>query len=354
MALRLQAHRCAATAGVFIPVPQHPMTQDSAASELSALVHAAATLDSEITRRRKAHEHVSSGRAQKRSKNSRASVLELEALDLLKDCFTVKNNSVVAKDLTGVSVRSVAGGQRFDFPDAMLLASHGRATVWSGSHSAMPLDSAVADSAHVHLFWSKQFKWRNSGDTAVLCGPGGQETDRLKVEEVIEQRDEFCAAQSTTRIVHLGLRDELVVIENAGASTQELGGWSLMSETGKQRFCFGADDSVAPGGTVSISSGPRTPLRAQQHRAGTSTWLPPRASADGGVHGLIAWTRAYKWNCRGDTASLVNPAGQEVHRRCAMPCYKESRPSGSSDSEDQATQNSGQDDKGAGSTCIIS
>ena len=81
-------------------------------------------------------------------------------------------------------------------------------------------------------------------------------------------------------------------ITNGGDAELNLRGWILVSVTGNQRFTL-PDVKLAPGGTVTVTSG-------------------PNARDDPPSH--IQWTRRYIWNNDGDPGELYDASGKLVAR----------------------------------------
>ena len=159
--------------------------------------------------------------------------LSLEDLDLRQDCFTVTNNSPHARSLDGCSVKSAAGGQVFKFPrGTQLPGGGGRVTVWSGSKNKNKAKQSKRGGGRSDIFWTARYVWNDNGDTAILCGPGEKELDRLTAEIIFEQQTESVHAEGDDEsrvaapessvdsflfIANLDLLQERVTICNGGA-----------------------------------------------------------------------------------------------------------------------------------------
>lgn len=87
---------------------------------------------------------------------------------------------------------------------------------------------------------------------------------------------------------------ELVVVRNGGAAAVDLGGWGLKDESASHRFSFPAGFTLAAGASVTVHTG-----------CGTAT------ATD------LFWCNqgSAVWNNDGDTAFLLDPAGNVVDTR---------------------------------------
>ena len=83
-------------------------------------------------------------------------------------------------------------------------------------------------------------------------------------------------------------KPEIVVIENAGTSAQDMTGWKVEDRGSKNTFNFPAGFSLEPGSSVELVSG----------AAGVNTGE------------TIFWNNRTVWNNDGDTASLFDSSGQ--------------------------------------------
>lgn len=95
------------------------------------------------------------------------------------------------------------------------------------------------------------------------------------------------------RVAAVDLDAEWVEVWNGGREAVELTGWGLLSEQGNQRFSFPNGFVLAPGATVTITSGQAFADR------------PPL---------VLGWTERNVWNNSGDPAVLVDAEGREIHR----------------------------------------
>ena len=83
-------------------------------------------------------------------------------------------------------------------------------------------------------------------------------------------------------------KPEIVVIENAGTSAQDMTGWKVEDRGSKNTFNFPAGFSLEPGSSVELVSG----------------------AAGGNTGETIFWNNRTVWNNDGDTASLFDSSGQ--------------------------------------------
>lgn len=102
------------------------------------------------------------------------------------------------------------------------------------------------------------------------------------------------------RINSVDLVSDCVTVVNQTHEPMSLKGWTLISETGNQVFEFPENLVLEPGKRVTVWSG----AHAESHHA------PPEH---------LFWTRRYVWNNQGDTAILVNPAGEHVSTVTGVP-----------------------------------
>lgn len=91
----------------------------------------------------------------------------------------------------------------------------------------------------------------------------------------------------------VNLTAETVVIENRGAETVNISGWTLVSERGDQRFVFPTGTTITANSRITVVSGPNATSGA----------------------GRLVWTRSNIWNNDGDPAVLLDAEGMEVSRR---------------------------------------
>ena len=95
------------------------------------------------------------------------------------------------------------------------------------------------------------------------------------------------------RVAAVNLGAEWVEIWNGGPEAVDLTGWRLVSERGNQVFRFPDGFVLAPGATVTITSG-----QALEDRPAL----------------VLGWTRANVWSDSGDPAVLLDAEGHEIHR----------------------------------------
>lgn len=91
---------------------------------------------------------------------------------------------------------------------------------------------------------------------------------------------------------NLNLNDEWVEVRNEGPAPVDLTGWRIRDESASNRFDFPAGFTLGPGATVRIRSGCGTPTASELF------WCASGAAI---------------WNNSGDTAFLLDPAGNVVH-----------------------------------------
>jgi hypothetical protein len=95
-------------------------------------------------------------------------------------------------------------------------------------------------------------------------------------------------ASGTAAITALDCRGETVTVGNGGSSPVDLTGWTVHDEGAKHSFDFPGGYTLSPAASVTIRSG--GPAGA----------------------GELSWTSQPVWNNEGDTAYLVDPAGNVV------------------------------------------
>ncbi|NDI37226.1 thermonuclease family protein [Chengkuizengella sediminis] len=88
------------------------------------------------------------------------SPIQITELNLEEEYITIMNNDITDMDMTGWSVLSVQGDQRFDFPDSYTIKAGEAITIWSGDFSRGIWS--------VDLYWTEQNIWNNNGDPAQL------------------------------------------------------------------------------------------------------------------------------------------------------------------------------------------
>ena len=104
--------------------------------------------------------------------------------------------------------------------------------------------------------------------------------------------------------MQLDLLADSVVVKNHTDEPLDLGGWTVRSTIGVQKFVFPATFLVPPGKSATVWSGPE----AAQH-------------AEGDEFALV-WSRRYIWNNRGDEAILYDEEANEVAKvRCTAMDY---------------------------------
>ncbi|NDI33587.1 thermonuclease family protein [Chengkuizengella sediminis] len=88
------------------------------------------------------------------------SYIQITELNLEEEYITIKNSDNTDMDMTGWSVLSVQGDQRFDFPDSYTIKAGETITIWSGDFSRGVWSS--------DLYWTEKNIWNNNGDPAQL------------------------------------------------------------------------------------------------------------------------------------------------------------------------------------------
>ena len=83
-------------------------------------------------------------------------------------------------------------------------------------------------------------------------------------------------------------KPEIVVIENAGTSAQDMTGWKVEDRGSKNTYTFPTGFSLEAGASVELASG--------------------GSGVDSGQ--TIFWKKGAVWNNDGDTASLIDSSGQ--------------------------------------------
>jgi len=93
------------------------------------------------------------------------------AYDERDETVTLRNDGLKDQSLTGWSLLSGVGNQRFHFPDGYTLSVGGTVRIHSGpdAYGNPPGD----------LLWTKSYVWNNAGDVAVLYDDVGREVHRL-------------------------------------------------------------------------------------------------------------------------------------------------------------------------------
>ena len=85
-------------------------------------------------------------------------------------------------------------------------------------------------------------------------------------------------------------RAETAQVTNTGTGPVNLTGWQLVSVRGNQVFLFPAGTTLAPGASVTVTSGPTAKTGA----------------------GFLLWTNGNIWNNDGDPGQLIDPDGTVV------------------------------------------
>ena len=131
-------------------------------------------------------------------------------------------------------------------------------------------------------------------------GKGKGKNKRRRLKNKKDSEEERSTTRLTTRaktgplhISDVDLISDCVSVANETSAPVPMKGWTLISETGNQVFNFPDALVLKPGDRVTVWSG----AHAESHHA------PPDN---------LFWTRRYVWNNHGDTAILVNPAGEHV------------------------------------------
>ncbi|MFS1511774.1 thermonuclease family protein [Chengkuizengella sp. SCS-71B] len=88
------------------------------------------------------------------------SPVQITEVNLEEEYITIMNNDSTDMDMTGWSVLSVEGDQRFDFPDSYTIKAGEAITIWSGDFSRGVWS--------IDLYWTEQNIWNNNGDPAQL------------------------------------------------------------------------------------------------------------------------------------------------------------------------------------------
>lgn len=107
--------------------------------------------------------------------------------------------------------------------------------------------------------------------------------------------------QSPIQIQALDLEGDYVTLINISNTQQNLAGWTLQSNVGKQRYKFPDGMSLPPGATISVWSGKKNTKKN------------------------IFWTPQYIWNNHGDTAQIKNPKDEVADEKEEKPDKKSAK-----------------------------
>lgn len=131
------------------------------------------------------------------------------------------------------------------------------------------------------------------GETVTFDKKGSLASSEPSVTAPVTTTPPAPVKQSSVSIASIDLAGEVVTLVNSGGSAVDLTGWKLVSERGNQTYSFPSGTEIPAGGTLKVTSGPKT---------AAST-------------GTLVWTKSNMWNNDGDPGALVNAQEQMVSQK---------------------------------------
>eukprot|EP01119_Soliformovum_irregulare_P012346 TRINITY_DN3196_c0_g1_i1.p1 TRINITY_DN3196_c0_g1~~TRINITY_DN3196_c0_g1_i1.p1 ORF type:complete len:271 (-),score=88.47 TRINITY_DN3196_c0_g1_i1:13-825(-) len=211
--------------------------------------------------------------------------IKIQTLNLKGDYVTIINKGTTEVDISGWILKD-AGSKRFTFPKEIILKPGNTVTVWSGKKSPAKQNPPSS------LFWTKQYVWNDSGDTATLMTPD---------ELIVDSHEEHPHVHPTGLTIScLDLISEYVSVINEGSESLDISGYFIKSIVGSQIFLFPENSVLKPGDSISIWSGKHS---EKMHN-------PPSS---------IAWTKQFIWSNDGDAAVLYDVDGNAISHKRQFP-----------------------------------